>query len=681
MTDNEQADSKDSALKRIEELRTLIHEHNYRYYVLDAPTITDAEYDRLFQELRELENLYPESVTPDSPTQRVGGQVLSVFRSVPHSGPVLSLSNAFTEGEIREFDRRVRQLGAIERVDYVVEPKIDGLSVILRYERGVFGLGLTRGDGVVGEDVTANVKTIKAIPLRLRQTSKPTPEHIEVRGEVFLPKDDFKRLNEEREEDGLPTFANPRNAAAGSLRQLDPGITASRPLRALFYEIRDVTGSGWNLPRYQVECMNLLKELGFPVASFDYCQSIDEVIELLPVWELKRHSLSYDIDGVVIKVNDLELGRSLGATGHSPRSQIAFKFPPEQVETKVRDIVVQVGRTGIVTPVAILEPVKVSGSTVSRATLHNEDFIRDKDLRIGDTVLLQKAGEVIPEIVSVVKEKRTGSEIEFSMPEKCPACGEDLIKLPGEVAYRCTNMACPAQIKERLTHFASRDAMDIRGLGPALVESLLQSGLVKDPGDLYFLNVDDIADLPRMGRKSAENLIKSIEVSKGRTLDRLIFALGIRHVGKQTARLLAERFQTLDKFIQAEEEELTSIPEIGPETAKSITLFVRTESMKDLVQKLKNAGVKAALGQEVRESVRGVLGGKTFVITGTLKTMPRHEAEELIISLGGKVSSSVSRSTYALIVGDSPGSKLDKARDMGIRIMTEEEFLEMIKGV
>ena len=406
------------------------------------------------------------------------------------------------------------------------------------------------------------------------------------------------------------------------------------------------------------------------------------MIELLPVWESKRHSLSYDIDGVVIKVNDLELGRSLGATGHSPRSQIAFKFPPEQVETKIKDIVVQVGRTGIVTPVAILEPVKVSGSTVSRATLHNEDFIREKDIRIGDTVLLQKAGEVIPEIVRVVEEKRTGSEIEFSMPDICPTCGEVLIKLPGEVAYRCTNMACPAQIRERLTHFASRDAMDIRGLGPALVELLLESGLVEDPGDLYFLKPDDIADLPRMGRKSAENLIRSIEASKERSLDRLIFALGIRHVGKQTARLLAEKFRTLDEFMNAKEDELTSIPEIGPETAKSITLVMNTESMKEVVDKLKKAGVKAALAEENLEFARGrILSGKTFVITGALKDMPRNQAEELIVSLGGRVSSSVSKSTYALIVGDSPGSKLDKARAMGVRILTEDEFFEMIEGV
>jgi len=682
MTDTGHAESKENVLKRIEELRALIHEHNYRYYVLDAPTITDAEYDRLFQELKELERLYPELVTPDSPTQRVGGQVLSVFRSVPHSGPVLSLSNAFTEGEIREFDRRVKQLGGVERVDYVVEPKIDGLSVILRYETGILTLGLTRGDGLLGEDVTANVRTIKAIPLRLRKNTRPTPQYIEVRGEVFLPKEDFKRLNQEREEEGLPTFANPRNAAAGSLRQLDPAITASRPLRALFYEIRDVRGDDWDLPRYQVECMATLRDLGFPVASFDHCESIDEVIELLPVWESKRHSLSYDIDGVVIKVNDLELGHSLGATGHSPRSQIAFKFPPEQVETKVKDIVVQVGRTGIVTPVAILEPVKVSGSTVSRATLHNEDFIREKDIRIGDTVLLQKAGEVIPEIVRVIEEKRTGSEIEFSMPDRCPACGEVLIKLPGEVAYRCTNMACPAQIRERLTHFASRDAMDIRGLGPALVESLLESGLVKDPGDLYFLKADDIANLPRMGRKSAENLIRSIEASKERSLDRLIFALGIRHVGKQTARLLAERFRTLDEFMNAKEDELTTIPEIGPETAKSITLVMNTESMKEVVDKLKKAGVKAALAEENPEFARGgILGGKTFVITGTLKAMPRHQVEELIVSLGGRVSSSVSKGTYALIVGDSPGSKLDKARALGVRIITEDEFFEMIEGV
>lgn len=673
--------SKEKALKRIEELRAAINEHNYRYYVLDSPIISDAEYDNLFQELKTLEEQYPEFITPDSPTQRVGGQVLSVFRSVPHSKPVLSLSNAFSEGEIREFDRRVKQLAGGAEVDYVVEPKIDGLSVILRYESGLLALGLTRGDGIIGEDVTANVRTIKAIPLSLRHREKSIPEYLEVRGEVYLPKQDFKKLNEEREEEGLPTFANPRNAAAGSLRQLDPRVTASRPLRAFFYEIREVRGEDWSLPRYQTQCLSWLKELGFPVAQFQHCKDIDQVISVLPEWEKKRHSLPYDIDGVVIKVNELEIATLLGSTGHSPRSQIAFKFPPEQVETKVKDIIVQVGRTGVVTPVAILEPVKVSGSTVSRATLHNEDFIKEKDIRIGDTVLIQKAGEVIPEIVSVVKEKRTGSEREFVMPTRCPACGSDLVKMPGEVAYRCTGMACPAQIKERLIHFASRDAMDIRGLGPRIVEALLSSGLVRDPGDLYFLKEEDLVELPRMGKKSAQNLVKSIENSKERSLDRLIFALGIRHVGKQTARILADRFGTLDELIEATEEELTTIPEIGPETARSIRVFLNTESMKEVVDKLKKAGVKAALGQEVRESKDGILKGKTFVITGTLKSMPRYEAEELIVSLGGHVSSSVSRNTYALIVGDSPGSKLDRAKELGVPTMTEDEFIQMIKGV
>lgn len=673
--------SKEKALKRIEELRAAINEHNYRYYVLDSPIISDAEYDKLFQELKTLEEQYPEFITPDSPTQRVGGQVLSVFRSVPHSKPVLSLSNAFSEGEIREFDRRVKQLAGGAEVDYVVEPKIDGLSVILRYESGLLALGLTRGDGIIGEDVTANVRTIKAIPLSLRHREKSIPEYLEVRGEVYLPKQDFKKLNEEREEEGLPTFANPRNAAAGSLRQLDPRVTASRPLRAFFYEIREVRGEDWSLPRYQTQCLSWLKELGFPVAQFQHCKDIDQVISVLPEWEKKRHSLPYDIDGVVIKVNELEIAALLGSTGHSPRSQIAFKFPPEQVETKVKDIIVQVGRTGVVTPVAILEPVKVSGSTVSRATLHNEDFIKEKDIRIGDTVLIQKAGEVIPEIVSVVKEKRTGSEREFVMPTRCPACGSDLVKMPGEVAYRCTGMACPAQIKERLIHFASRDAMDIRGLGPRIVEALLSSGLVRDPGDLYFLKEEDLVELPRMGKKSAQNLVKSIENSKERSLDRLIFALGIRHVGKQTARILADRFGTLDELIEATEEELTTIPEIGPETARSIRVFLNTESMKEVVDKLKKAGVKAALGQEVSESKDGILKGKTFVITGTLKSMPRYEAEELIVSLGGHVSSSVSRNTYALIVGDSPGSKLDRAKELGVPTMTEDEFIQMIKGV
>ncbi|MGI6163003.1 MAG: NAD-dependent DNA ligase LigA [Bacillota bacterium] len=667
------------ALERTLELRRLINEYQYRYYVLDDPAISDAEFDKLVKELQTIEEEHPEFITPDSPTQRVGGQLSSAFRSVPHTRAVLSLSNAFSEQELRAFDRKARELVQADRLDYVMEPKIDGLSVILRYENGRFALALTRGDGVSGEDVTQNVKTIKSVPLVLRDTGKELPEYLEVRGEVFLPKEDFRKLNEDREENGLSTFANPRNAAAGSLRQLDPAVTASRPLRALFYEIRDITGNDWALPDSEAGCLALLKEMGFPVPDYDYLRSIDEVVESLHRWSNKRHSFTYDIDGIVVKINDLSLGRGLGATGHSPRSQIAFKFPAEQVETIVRDIVVQVGRTGVITPTAILEPVRVSGSTVSRATLHNEDFIRQRDIRIGDTVILQKAGEVIPEIVSVVTEKRTGREVEFSMPDKCPACNSQVVRLPGEVAYRCTDMACPAQLKESLIHFSSRDAMDIRGLGPSLIELLLESHLIKDAGDLYFLKKEEISGLPRLGEKSSDNLIRSIEASKERPLDKLIYAIGIRHVGQQTARLIAERFSTLDTFLEASEDDLMKIPVVGPETARSIVAFTRTDSMRQLVKKFKRAGVKASLARQSYETKEGMFSGKAFVITGTLSNMARHEAEELISSLGGKVSSSVSRNTFALLVGDSPGSKLEKAKSLGIRIMEEKEFMDLIQ--
>lgn len=679
MGDHEKGFSRDKAPGRIQELRQLINEHQYRYYVLDDPAVTDAEFDRLLRELQVLEKQNPELITPDSPTQRVGGQLSSAFRSVPHSRAVLSLANAFSEQELYTFDRKARELSHAGSHDYVIEPKIDGLSLILRYENGRFILALTRGDGISGEDVTLNVKTIKSVPLLLRESEREFPDYLEVRGEVYLPRNDFKKLNEDREANGLSTFANPRNAAAGSLRQLDPRITASRPLRALFYEIRDISGNDWHMPDSETFCLALLKNLGFPVPDFDYCRSIGEVVTALSGWQDKRHLLDYDIDGIVIKLENLNLGRRLGATGHSPRSQIAFKFPAEQVETTVKDVIVQVGRTGVITPTAILEPVRVSGSTVSRATLHNEDLIRQKDIRIGDTVILQKAGEVIPEIVSVVKEKRTGNEKEFFMPKRCPACSSEVVRLPGEVAYRCTDMACPAQLKEGLIHFASRDAMDIRGLGPSLIELLLQSGLIRDAGDLYFINQEEISGLPRLGPKSSENLIKGIGASKERTLDRLIYALGIRHVGQQTARLIAERFSSLDAFMKASEDDLMTIPVVGPETAKSIVAFTRKDSMRQVVDKLKQAGVRAAVERHAYEARQGFLSGKTFVLTGTLSSMARHEAEELIVSLGGKVSSSVSRNAFAVLVGDTPGSKLERAKTLGVRIMTEKEFMDLIE--
>ncbi|QUL98025.1 MAG: NAD-dependent DNA ligase LigA [Candidatus Fermentithermobacillus carboniphilus] len=671
--------SREEAKRRIEELRKEILEHQYRYYVLDQPVISDHEFDLLFEELRALEEKFPDLVTPDSPTQRVGGGVSPSFVSVPHTAPVLSLSNAFSEGEVRTFDRRIRDLSRTEiSPEYVIEPKIDGLSVIIRYENGILALGLTRGDGLVGEDVTANIKTVKSIPLRLREEVLGCPDFLEVRGEVYLPKDDFKRLNEERQEKGLSTFANPRNAAAGSLRQLDPKVTASRPLRALFYEIRVIRGI--EPPRTEVQALSMLKAMGFPIPKYEFCHSIEDVVSRIERWREERHRLPYDTDGIVIKLNDLDVARSIGATGHSPRYQLAYKFPAEEVETKVLDIIVQVGRTGVLTPTAVLEPVSVSGSTVSRATLHNEDVIREKDIRIGDTVILRKAGEVIPEIVAVVKEKRTGREVEFRMPERCPACGAEVVRLPGEAAHRCTGLACPAQLKESLIHFASRDAMDIRGLGPSMVESLLEAQLVKDAGDLYFLEVEDIMKLPRQGKKSAENLVESIRASKERPLDRLIYALGIRHVGQQASYALAAEFETLDRFLNATEEELTKVPNIGPETARSIVLASRQESMKVIVAKLKKAGLKAAIGKSEKPAAtgEGPFSGKTVVVTGTIAGMTRKEAEDAIVALGGKVSSSVSKNTDFLVVGENPGSKLEKAKTTGVPIMSQTEFLKIL---
>ncbi len=673
-------DSSSRVALRLEALRREIREHEYRYHVLDSPTISDAEYDRLYRELQEVEASRPDLVTPDSPTQRVGGQVSTVFRSVPHRRPVLSLSNSFTQAELRAFDQRIKDFrGDDVSPSYVLEPKIDGLSVILRYEAGSLVLALTRGDGVTGEDVTRNVRTVKAIPLSLRSPAEEMPSFLEVRGEVYLPKTDFARLNQEREDEGLTTFANPRNAAAGSLRQLDPRVTAGRPLKALFYEVREAVGSEGEIAySRETQALASLRDMGFPVPVYDECRSIEDIVSRIAVWEKERRSLPYDVDGVVVKLDDRELGERMGATGHSPRAQIAFKFPAEQVETTVLDIEITVGRTGVLTPTAILEPVRVSGSTVARAVLHNEDVIKEKDVRIGDTVILQKAGEVIPEIVSVVTGKRTGRETAFVWPDKCPSCDSDVVRLPGEAAYRCTGMACPAQLREYLIHFASRDAMDIRGLGPAMVDSLLAAGLVKDAGDLYYLSREQLAALPRMGERSAENLFEAIQGSKDRTLSRLLYALGLRHVGQRTAAALAERFPSLDAFLAATPEELSSVADVGPETVRSIEISRGQPSMKVLVDKLRAAGVKAALETKSRAAAGeavGPLSGKTLVVTGTIPDMTRSMAEERIRELGGKASSSVSKSTYAVVVGENPGSKADKARELGIRIVDAKEFL------
>lgn len=665
-----------SPAERIEALRSTIRHHDYQYYVLDRPEISDADYDRLMNELIRLESEHRELVTPDSPSQRVGGQPLEAFGTVVHRVPLLSLANAFSSEDLRDFHRRVvsglEVAGHGGPVEYVVELKIDGLTVALDYRDGRLERGATRGDGLTGEDVTPNLKTVKSIPLRLKP---PHPPEIGVRGEVYLPKAAFVRLNEEEEERGGSPFANPRNAAAGSLRQKDPRVTAGRRLDSFFYTIL-WTGDG--APATHWEALELLLALGFKVNPHRrLCRDIEEVVDACLEWSEKRESLPYEIDGLVVKLNSLAGQEALGATAKSPRWSIAYKFPPMQARTRVVDIIVQVGRTGAVTPTAILEPVRVAGSTVGRATLHNEDIIREKDVRIGDAVIIQKAGDVIPEVVEVLKEKRTGEEREFRMPERCPECGSEVLRLDGEAVARCTGAACPAQLREGIIHFASRDAMNIEGLGPQIIAALLDSGLIRDAADLYDLKFDQLVEMERMGAKSVSNLLEAIARTKDNPLHRLIYALGIRHVGERAARLLAGHFGSMDKLTTAAEEELTSIPEIGEKIAQSIVAFFRQEQARRLLAKLEQAGVRMT-AEEAAPVREGPLAGKTVVVTGTLESMSRKEVEELIARLGGRAVGSVSRKTDYVVYGENPGSKLDKAREFGVIILTEGEFLALV---
>lgn len=663
---------KDLAQKKSRELAELINEHNYNYYVLDNPRITDAEYDSLIRQLIDLEEQFPELKQQDSPTQRVGGKPAEGFTSVAHLAPMLSLGNAFNEQDLRDFDRRVRNGLKDESVSYVVELKIDGLAVSLIYEQGLLVRGTTRGDGEFGEDITQNLKTIKSIPLRLKKHL----ELLEVRGEAFMPKKEFARLNGEREEAGEQTFANPRNAAAGSLRQLDSRVTASRSLDAFLYGVGRIDGQE---VAGHFEGLSLLKELGFKVnPNIKIFDTIDDVINYCQEWTDKRHTLPYEIDGMVVKVNDLDQQVRLGATSKSPRWAIAFKFPAEEAITEVRDIFVRVGRTGVLTPTAFLAPVKVAGSTISSAVLHNEDIIREKDIRIGDYVVIHKAGDVIPEIIKSLPDKRTGEEKVFSMPGHCPACGTDVVRVQGEVAVRCPNDKCPGRALEGIFHFVSRDAMDIEGLGPSVVSALVQAGLVRDTADLYYLNFEDLVKLERMGKKSSENLLQSIENSKSNTLAQLIFALGIRLVGARAGKILAKHFGDLDKLKAAEIEELTQIPEIGPKMAESIVSYFRDPDSLELIEKLKNAGVNMV--QEQQEAGEQPLAGKLFVLTGTLAKYSRKEAQELIEKLGGKVSSSVSKKTDYVLAGEEAGSKLEKARALGVTVISEDEFGELVAG-
>lgn len=657
---------------RVEALRAEIRRHDYLYHVLDRPEITDAEYDRMFRELVDLEARYPELVTPDSPTQRAGAPPAAEFRPVPHALPMLSLQNCFRDEELAEWHDRVRRLLGEERVEYVCEPKLDGLSVELVYEDGVFVVGSTRGDGRVGEDVTANLRTIRQLPLRLFPVNGSVPRLLEVRGEVYMEKAAFLRLNEERARRGEPEFANPRNAAAGSLRQLDPTITARRPLKLFCYHVGRVEGIEI---RSQAQLLTTFPSLGLPVnPRWKLGRDLPEVRAYYRELLAERDEVPYATDGMVVKVNDFSQRERLGEIARAPRWAIAYKFPAEEALTRVREIVVQVGRTGALTPVAHLDPVEVSGVTVSRATLHNEDEVRRKDVRVGDWVIVRRAGEVIPEIVRALPERRTGEEREFQMPKLCPACGGPVVRPAGEATHRCENLSCPARIKEAILHYASRRAADIQGLGEKLVDRLVETGLVARISDLYRLRREDLLAVERMGEKSAQNLLDAIERSKGMSLARLIFALGIRHVGERVAELLAERFPSLEALSHATVEELTALRGVGPQIAQSIVSFFRNEENQRLIAELAAVGVDPRAG----EPQAGPLSGKVFVFTGTLGGLTRDEAQRLVASRGGRVASTVSRQVDYVVAGENPGSKLDRARELGIPVLTEAEFRRLI---
>ena len=659
--------------KKIEELRQKIRYHNYRYYVLDDPLVLDIEYDQLMKELEEWEMKYPQYITPTSPTQRVGVEPVAGFAPVKHIAPLLSLANSFSSEELRAFDQRIKKIIPQQKLEYVVELKIDGLAVALVYENGIFVRGSTRGDGVIGEDITSNIRTIKSIPLKLLDEN--VPSRLETYGELYMKKSDFKRLNEEKMKVEEKLFANPRNAAAGSVRQLDPRISAKRNLDSFIYR---ATFPEEHKFINHIEVLNYLKKIGFKVNShIKLCEDMEEAINYCQEWIDKKDVLDYEIDGMVIKVNSLKMREELGATTRSPRWAIAYKFPAQQVTTKVRNIIIQVGRTGALTPVAILDPVKVSGSVVQRATLHNEDEIKKKDIRIGDTVLVQKAGEIIPEITKVMKERRTGKEKEFIMPDLCPVCGAKVFRVEGEAVSRCESLICPAQIKQRIRHFTSRDAMDIEGLGPAIVEQLVENELIRDFSDLYYLKHEDVVALDRMAQKSTDNLMKAIEKSKGKDLVHLLYGLGIRYVGIHTAEVMVKYYKNLDQYKNIELEELVKINEVGPKIAESIIFFFSQKENVEIIEKLRKAGLNFGTNEEeekIEDSKTRKLQGKQFVLTGTLKNFTRNQAKEMISKFGGRVTGSVSKKTDYVVSGENPGSKYQKARELGITIINEEEF-------
>ena len=658
--------------KRVEKLREEIEYHNYRYYILDQPEISDAQYDRLMRELEKLEEEYPKLRSPNSPTQRVGATPLEAFQIVRHTLPMLSLANAFDETEARDFDKRVKKfLGYSAEITYVAEPKLDGLAVELVYERGQFVVGSTRGDGVNGENITQNLRTIKTIPLQLIRKEIPAPERFEVRGEVIIQLKKFKELNRKREEMEEPLFANPRNAAAGSVRQLDSKITAARPLEIYCYGVGEVRGRTF---KTHSEILQTFPKWGLRTnPNIQRCQNIDEVLEYYHKMNEKRETLPYEIDGIVIKVDRLDLQTRLGEISRSPRWALAFKFQPKQETTKILDIIVQVGRTGALTPVAVMEPVKVGGVEVSRATLHNQDEIDKKDVRVGDTVVIQRAGDVIPEVVQVITSKRKGTEKKFRIPSKCPVCGAEVIK--DEAIHRCNGLDCPAQLKGRIKHFASKRAMDIEGLGLKLIDQLVDKRLIKDVADIYYINKQELIELERMADKSAQNIIDAIEKSKTKPLSKFLYALGIRHVGETTAEDLACHFLRLNDFFRLSEEDLMEVEGIGPEVAASVIQFFRDKKNKESIELLKKAGVKV-IEPKIKE--KGKLTGKTFLFTGTLKTFGRDEVRNLVESMGGMTVSSVSKKVDFVVVGEDPGSKSDKAKELGIKILTEEEFKKMI---
>lgn len=662
---------KNAILKEIESLRQEITQHEYSYYVLDNPTISDFDYDKLMQKLKSLESENPELITPDSPTQRVNGQVAPGFSEVEHLTVLLSLSNAFSKEDLLTFDSKVRAvLGSDSDLEYVVEPKIDGLACSLVYENGILVRAATRGDGLIGENVTANIRTIKTVPLRLL-TDEVIPPLLDVRGEVYMSKRAFARLNEERQEAGEAEFANPRNAAAGSLRQLDFENTAKRELGFFAYAV----GTG-ALDKHAAS-LAMLTKFGFKVsAGYKVVKDIQAVIQLVEEYTEKRQALDFDIDGVVIKVNSVEQQNQLGTTSKDPRWAIAYKFPAEEATTTVEDIILRVGRTGVVTPTAILEPVKLAGSTVSRATLHNFDYVQQKDIRIGDKVVIHKAGDIIPEVVKVVLDERSKDLKVFKMPYSCPECNSKLEQLDGEVAYRCTNPNCPALGREGLIHYVSRGAMDIDGVGEKVLSSLFAAGLVKDCADLYFLKKDDLVQLDRMGERSADNILQAIAESKQRGLAKLLFALGIRHVGAKVAKTLAVHFKTVDNLFVADEKEMKSLPDIGDKIVESIISWRSIQSNMDLIDRLKKAGVVTT--EESFLPKETVLSDKTFVFTGTLDRFSRQEASEMVEAKGGKVSSSVSKKTSFLVAGSQAGSKLDKANELGIKVLTQDEFLKIM---